>query len=141
MKIIIVSLLSVLCSICCAQNNIEGKWQAVDDKDGQPSSHIDIAIEDGSLTATITKVYDVDEDTLCDLCPGDQKDQPLIGLEIISGMKQSGSVWKGGRILDPENGKTYKCKLELEGTDVLKVRGYIGIPALGRTQRWYRVAP
>jgi len=54
-------------------------------------------------------------------------------------MKAKGkSTYKGGRILDPENGKTYKCRIKLVD-DVLEVRGYIGIPALGRTQKWYRV--
>ena len=44
--------------------------------------------------------------------------------------------WSGGKIYDPEEGKTYKCKLNFESSDKLKVRGYIGIPALGKTMYW-----
>jgi len=44
--------------------------------------------------------------------------------------------WIGGEIYDPEEGKTYKCKLNFESSTKLKVRGYIGIPALGKTMYW-----
>jgi len=44
--------------------------------------------------------------------------------------------WNGGTIYDPEEGKTYKCKLTFESAAKLKVRGYIGIPALGKTMYW-----
>jgi len=44
--------------------------------------------------------------------------------------------WNGGTIYDPEEGKTYKCKLTFESPTNLKVRGYIGIPALGKTMYW-----
>ena len=44
--------------------------------------------------------------------------------------------WSGGTIYDPEEGKTYKCKLKFESATKLKVRGYIGIPALGKTMYW-----
>ena len=57
-------------------------------------------------------------------------------------MKNDGdNQWSGGKILDPENGKTYKCKLWFEeGNDnQLNMRGYIGISLLGRNQQWQRV--
>jgi len=44
--------------------------------------------------------------------------------------------WIGGEIYDPEEGKTYKCKLNFESATKLKVRGYIGIPAFGKTMYW-----
>ena len=44
--------------------------------------------------------------------------------------------WTGGEIYDPEEGKTYKCKLKFESATKLKVRGYIGVPALGKTMYW-----
>ncbi|HEX7369674.1 MAG TPA: DUF2147 domain-containing protein, partial [Rhodanobacteraceae bacterium] len=47
--------------------------------------------------------------------------------------------WDGGHILDPGKGKTYKVKLSLEdGGQKLDVRGYVGMPMLGRTQTWIR---
>ena len=44
--------------------------------------------------------------------------------------------WIGGTIYDPEEGKTYKCKLKFESPTKLKVRGYVGVPALGKTMYW-----
>jgi uncharacterized protein (DUF2147 family) len=55
-------------------------------------------------------------------------------------MRRDGSEWSGGRILDPENGKIYRCTIEVvDGGKRLKVRGYIGISLIGRTQYWDRV--
>ena len=54
-------------------------------------------------------------------------------------MKGSGKKSQGGSILDPASGSEYNCKIELVSDDKLKVRGYIGMPLLGRTQYWYRV--
>ena len=55
------------------------------------------------------------------------------------GVKQDGSRWSGGQILDPHNGKTYKVRLSLEDNgQKLDVRGYVGMPMLGRTQTWIR---
>ena len=78
-------------------------------------------------------------DSICDQCPGDKKDKPVIGLEIMWDLKPYKDYWSYGEILDPENGKTYKCSIWLEDNDLLKVRGYIGFSALGRTQTWHRV--
>ena len=49
------------------------------------------------------------------------------------------NVWKGGTIYDPEEGKTYRCKMTLTDVDILRVRGFIGISLLGRTTVWKRV--
>jgi uncharacterized protein (DUF2147 family) len=72
-----------------------------------------------------------------------RKGQKLMGMQILSGLKPerdaSPPAWSGGEILDPDNGQTYRVRLELEdGGRTLKVRGYIGIALLGRTQRWQR---
>ena len=62
-----------------------------------------------------------------------------MGMIVIKGLKKDGDEYNGGKILDPNNGKLYKCYIELEEDDKLKVRGYIGLALLGRTQYWYRV--
>jgi uncharacterized protein (DUF2147 family) len=62
-----------------------------------------------------------------------------MGLIFIKGLTKDGEEYSGGKILDPKNGKLYKCYITLEGNDKLKVRGYIGISLLGRTQYWKRV--
>jgi uncharacterized protein (DUF2147 family) len=60
-------------------------------------------------------------------------------LTFIKGLKKEGHEYNGGKILDPKNGKTYKCYITLEGKDKLKVRGFIGISLFGRTQYWSRL--
>lgn len=63
----------------------------------------------------------------------------LRGQVILKDMKYDGDGhWSGGTIYKPDNGRTYKCKIELTGHDELKVRGYIGFALLGVTQKWTR---
>lgn len=66
------------------------------------------------------------------------RDRTIVGLEIMTGFAFDEGTWGGGRIYDPESGKTYKCKMKLGENGDLQVRGYIGIPALGRTTTWTR---
>ncbi len=64
----------------------------------------------------------------------------ILGLNNLLGFTFSGKkTYEGGSIYDPENGKTYKCIITLEDENTLKVRGYIGIQLLGRTDTWKRV--
>jgi len=64
--------------------------------------------------------------------------RPIIGLPIVEGFSYQGdNLWADGTIYDPNNGKTYKCKMRLEG-NVLNVRGYIGFSFIGRTTTWER---
>ena len=60
-------------------------------------------------------------------------------MNIIKGLKKDGEEYNSGKVLDPKNGKLYKCYITLEGNDKLKVRGFIGISLFGRTQYWYRM--
>jgi uncharacterized protein (DUF2147 family) len=64
----------------------------------------------------------------------------LLGLEVLRGLSpQPDGTWSGGRIYDPTSGNTYTCRVTLEGEDRLRLRGYLGIPLLGRTTTWTRV--
>jgi uncharacterized protein (DUF2147 family) len=67
------------------------------------------------------------------------KSKPILGLEILKSFKFDGEdVYEDGSIYDPKNGKTYKCKMTLNGNK-LNIRGYIGISILGRSEVWTRV--
>jgi len=67
------------------------------------------------------------------------RDKPIVGLEIMNGFTYSGKKrWESGKIYDPDNGKTYKCKMTLTSTNRLEVRGFIGISLIGRTDVWTR---
>ena len=64
---------------------------------------------------------------------------PIIGLNLVNGFVYKGkNKWGEGTIYDPDNGKTYSCKMMLKKDDTLKVRGFIGISLIGRTQVWTR---
>ena len=64
--------------------------------------------------------------------------RPIIGLVMVWDFRYDGDGrWVDGRIYDPDNGKTYSCKMNLEG-DKLNVRGYIGFSLFGRTTVWTR---
>lgn len=63
----------------------------------------------------------------------------LLGLELFSGFHFDGKErWVDGKIYDPNSGKTYKCVITIVDADTLRVRGFIGIVLLGRTEIWTR---
>ena len=119
-----------------------GTWKTIDDKTGQPKSLVRITEEGGVLTGKIEKLYrpaDQDQNPKCTACEGARKDQPLIGMTILSGLKKDGNEYTGGEIMDPSKGKTYKSKATLKDNgSKLEVRGYIGAPMFGRSQTWVR---
>lgn len=62
----------------------------------------------------------------------------LLGLDILTSFSFEDEQYTGGLVYDPANGKTYKCKISFSGSN-LKVRGYIGISLLGRTEIFERI--
>ena len=120
---------------------IFGKWKTIDDETGNEKSIVEIyKAENGKAYAKILQLLEAGkEDSICDNCDGAKKDQPIKGMEIIDGLTKDDDEWNSGNILDPKTGKEYKCILELEEMDKLKVRGYIGFSLIGRTQYWYRL--
>jgi len=118
---------------------IFGKWENRNEETGKVDSVIEVYEKDGKAFAKIIDITDpAKKGNVCDLCEGKNKDKPILGMDILTGLKQDGDEWSGGKILDPKNGKIYKCFIELEGTDKLKVRGYLGFSLLGRTVYWVR---
>jgi uncharacterized protein (DUF2147 family) len=119
-----------------------GLWQTIDDKTGQPKAVVQIQQDsDGTFTGKILAGLGANNDPnrRCTACTDSRKDQLMTGMTIINGMKPDGDVWDGGQILDPENGKLYKCKMHLDDDgQKLVVRGYIGVSLLGRSQTWIR---
>nr|WP_229751135.1 DUF2147 domain-containing protein [Undibacterium terreum] len=119
-----------------------GLWKSIDDKSGKPKALIRITETGGELQGKIEKLFiegDAEKNPKCDQCTGANKDQPIIGMTILSGLKKDGDEYTGGKILDPGNGKLYNSKLSvIENNKKLNVRGYIGAPLFGRTQTWIR---
>lgn len=119
-----------------------GLWKSFDETTHAPKALIRIIETKGELEGRIEKLFrapDAEQNPLCSKCSDARKDQPIIGMTILSGLKADGDEYNGGQILDPANGKIYKSKLTLDADGKkLHVRGYIGTPLLGRTQIWLR---
>ena len=118
---------------------IFGKWENRDEVTNKVDSVIEVYEKDGEAFAKIIEISDkAKQESLCDQCNGKNKNKPILGMHIIDGLKKDGDEWSGGKILDPKNGKKYKCYIKLESNDKLKIRGYIGFAAFGRTAYWFR---
>jgi uncharacterized protein (DUF2147 family) len=127
-----------------AQATPVGVWKTIDDKTGTERAQIRITETGGELRGSIEKLLaaDAKPDSVCDKCEDDRKDKPVVGLEIIRGVKKASddNLWDSGTILDAAEGKVYKVRMTpIEGGRKMEVRGYIGMPLLGRTQTWTRV--
>ena len=135
------------CGAALAQATPVGVWKSIDDKTKTERSQVRISESGGVLSGRIEKLLapDAKPDAKCDKCDDDRKDKPIVGMEIIRGVKKaqgdgSENTWDGGTILDPVEGKVYKVRLQTaEGGRKLDVRAYIGMPMMGRTQTWVRV--
>ena len=125
-----------------AQATPSGTWKTIDDTTGKPRGLVEITEKNGVYSGRLVKTF-VEGDgkpRVCDKCTDARKDQPVIGMTILSGLRKTGdNEWSGGEILDPENGKVYKSKMSLaDDGNKLSVRGFIGISLIGRTQTWER---
>jgi uncharacterized protein (DUF2147 family) len=145
------SLPSRLCVVACAAGlalpafaqsmSPVGAWNTIDDETKKVKSMVRITEKDGVLSGTVEKIVDpAKQDSKCDECAGDdpRKGKPVIGMTILSDLKkESDTVWSGGKILDPNNGKSYNAKVTvIDGGKKLEMRG--SILFIGRTQTWVR---
>jgi len=125
-------------SVFSKEEGITGIWQTIDDDTKQVRSFVELRVEDNRLYGKIIKLFPQQDelaDPVCDKCEGDNKGKPILGMQIINGLSLKKNKWKNGDILDPNNGKSYDCKIWLEDGK-LQVRGYIGF--FYRTQEWIR---
>jgi len=68
-----------------------------------------------------------------------KRSNKILGMNILWGFSFNQGQWVGGRIYDPDSGKTYRCKMWLKSDDKLNLKGYVGIPLFGRSEIWTRV--
>jgi len=124
-----------------AQDTPVGLWKTIDDDGKTEKSLVRITESGGVLTGKIEKLFDATkQDSKCDKCTDERKDQPVVGMTILRNLKPDADdkgVWSGGEVLDPNNGKTYRARVKpLEGGQQLQLRGYLG--PFYRTQVWVR---
>ncbi len=135
----IILLLLITINYTVNSQTIFGKWHSFNDETQEIESVIEVYEKDGKAFAKIIEIKNPDRKTaVCDMCKGSNKDKPILGMEILSGLQMNDDEWSGGKILDPKNGKEYKCYIKLVEDNKLKIRGYIGFSLLGRTAYWQR---
>ena len=141
-KLVTLALLIAFSMVGFAQaDKIVGKWKTIDDKDGSEKSIVLIfKATNGRYYGKIEKLFKEPE-KLCTECEGANKNQPILGMMIINNLVEKEGKLTGGTILDPKNGKVYKCNISLEkGNEKLNVRGSLDRGGLiGRSQTWIRV--
>ncbi|MBU2920725.1 DUF2147 domain-containing protein [Winogradskyella psychrotolerans] len=130
-------MLLLFCSL--SAQSITGKWKTIDDNTGQAKSIVEIYESEGKIYGKIIELIKPKvENPICTECKGKNKDKPIVGLQIIDGLTKDDDVYNDGEILNPENGKVYKCQLKLDdNNDTLQVRGYIAF--FYKTQYWKRI--
>ena len=140
MRIAFATVIFLTAASAAAQTAV-GSWKTVNER-GEPEGLVRIVEVAGELRGTVEKVYSPpapESDPLCIACSGERKGKPVIGMQILAGLRWDGEQYSGGEILDPNNGESYRCLLRVtDGGRKLEVRGYIGISLLGRTQVWLR---
>ncbi len=124
----------------------EGFWKSIDDRTGEQLSIIELKKKpDNTYTGTIVYRYPVPGGavlTNCVKCPEPFKNKPILRLQIAWGLKEDPkkpNQYIDGRVLEPKTGNIYKGKAQLSADGKrMRMRGYMGISALGRTQVWIR---
>jgi uncharacterized protein (DUF2147 family) len=139
---IVAGALALAAAAASAQNTPVGLWKTIDDDGKTEKSLVRITDAGGVLSGKIERIFDATkQDSKCDKCTDERKDQPVLGMVILRNLKQDADdkeVWSGGEVLDPNNGKVYKTRLKpIDGGKHLQMRGYIG--PFYRTQVWQRV--
>lgn len=139
---ILLSLVLLSSGYFLVAQSIEGRWKTIDDESGEPRSVVDIyQKDDGMYYGKILEIFAApgeDPDPICDKCPEEDPRymNRVIGMEIIKEMEfdEADNEYSDGRILDPEDGNEYDCKLWVDESGNLRVRGYVAF--FYRTQTW-----
>lgn len=136
-KGLFVLLVACLSVVCMAQNSIVGDWMTVDDQTGQNFSIVSIYQgSDGLYYGKVAKILMGPEDVVCTKCKDEDHNQPIQGLVIIRGMHMEDGELRGGKVLDPNNGKFYYGKIYLKDGNLV-LRGSLDKKGIfGRNQTW-----
>jgi len=120
-------------------SNIVGSWTTIDDKTGEEKSIVRIyKATNGKYYGKVEKLFK-NPDGKCVNCKDDNKDKPILGMVILTDMKENGNELDGGSILDPASGKKYSATISYDkDSGKLKVRGFIGLSLVGRNQYWIK---
>jgi uncharacterized protein (DUF2147 family) len=132
----LIFLLLLVAHIAFSQTPVVGQWRTVDDNSGEVKAIVELFAANGKVNGKIVRIFNKEHpDPVCDACAedDDRHNKKIVGMEIIRGLVPGNDGYSDGDILDPENGRVYRCRVWVEG-DNLMVRGYWG--PFYRTQVW-----
>ena len=121
-----------------AQTPILGEWITVDDATGEQKSVVRIyQADNGKYYGQIIELFGEGASAaVCEACEGAEHNQPIVGLTIIRDMQLKDGELRGGKVLDPDNGKFYYAKVYLKDGKLV-LRGSLDKAGLlGRSQTW-----
>jgi uncharacterized protein (DUF2147 family) len=135
---------ALISSGALAQGSPAGLWKTYDDEGRQEKALVRIVEGNGVLTGRIERLLDPADgrDPVCERCTDERRGRPVLGMTILRDLRKTADAdgWDGGDILDPDDGRIYRARLRLrDGGRRLEVRGYVGLPLLGRSQTWLRM--
>lgn len=117
-------------------DSVLGSWLTFDGD--KPESRVEVTEVDGEINAAIVEIFEpADQTALCERCSGELKGKPVLGMQIVSAMTLQDGVWRGGRILDPKTGRSYKCEITVKDGE-LHLKAWWGF--LSETRQWRRAA-
>ena len=138
MKTVFLSLALMVAAIVSAQVPFLGEWVTIDDASGEKKSVVNIyKADNGMYYGQIVALLEENSDTaVCTACVGEDHNQPIVGLTIIRDMQLKDGELRGGKVLDPDNGKFYYAKVFLKDGKLI-LRGSLDKAGLlGRSQTW-----
>ena len=135
--LVMLALALALPAMANAPDAVVGKWETAGGK-----SHVEIRKSGSQYVGKIVWLKEPNRDgkpkTDRQNPEKSLQSRPILGLQVLSGFTFKGGEWVDGKIYNPEDGKTYSCKMSLKDKNTLQVRGYVFNPALGKTQVWKR---
>jgi uncharacterized protein (DUF2147 family) len=138
MKTVFLSLALMVAAVVSAQVPFLGEWVTIDDASGEKKSVVNIyQADNGMYYGQIVTLFE-DPNALCTECKDADHNQPIVGLTIVRDMQLVDGELRGGKVLDPANGKLYYAKIYLEKGNLI-LRGSLDKRGfLGRSQTWNR---